>query len=46
MFTVKPYSQQDPQWKNRQLGFNPKTTIGKMGCLLTDLAMVAAGFGF
>ena len=46
MFTVKPYSQQDPQWKNRQLGFNSQTTIGKMGCLLTDLAMVAAGFGF
>jgi hypothetical protein len=46
MFTVKPFSQQDPQWKNQPLGFNPQTTIGKMGCLLTDLAMVAAGFGF
>lgn len=46
MFIVKPYSQQDPQWKNRQLGLNPQTTIGKMGCLLTDLAMVTAGFGF
>ena len=46
MFTVKAYSQQDPLWKNKKLGFNPQTTIGKMGCLLTDLAMVAAGFGF
>ncbi len=46
MFTVKPYSQQDPLWKTLQLGLNPQTTIGKLGCLLTDLAMVAAGFGF
>ncbi len=46
MFTLQAFSQQDPRWKNVPLGLNPQVTIGKMGCLLTDLAMVVNGFGF
>ena len=46
MFQFKKFSQQDPQWKNLQLGLDPTATLGKLGCLLTDLAMVATGFGF
>ena len=44
MFTVQPLSQQDPLWKNLRLG-NDVITIGKYGCLLTCMAMVADGFG-
>lgn len=44
MFTVQPLSQQDPQWKNQDLG-DDVITIGKFGCLLTCMAMVADGFG-
>lgn len=46
MFALKRFSQQDPRWKDQQMGFAPTATIGNLGCLLTDLAMVVAGFGF
>ena len=45
MFQVKPLSQQDPAWKSIPLGSDSSSTIGVYGCLLTDLAMVANGFG-
>jgi hypothetical protein len=46
MFSFTRYSQQDPQWRDLRLGFDPTATIGSLGCLLTDLAMVATGFGY
>jgi hypothetical protein len=46
MFKCKPYSQQDPAWKNKLLGFASETTIGKYGCLLTCMAMTSSGFGY
>jgi hypothetical protein len=45
MFQVKPLSQSDPRWKDVKLGFDDKLTIGKYGCLLTSMTMVANGFG-
>jgi hypothetical protein len=45
MFKVQPYSQMDPRWKDDPLGLDNSTTIGKFGCLLTCMAMVADGFG-
>jgi hypothetical protein len=45
MFKVQPYSQMDPRWKDDSLGLDNSTTIGKFGCLLTCMAMVADGFG-
>jgi len=44
MFVTVPLSQQDPRWKNKHLG-HETITIGKWGCLLTCMAMVANGFG-
>jgi hypothetical protein len=35
----------DPAWKNKKLG-NDTITIGKFGCLLTCMAMVANSYGF
>lgn len=46
MFTVKPLSQNDPAWKSKRLGFDNSNTIGKWGCLLTCLAMVADRYGY
>ncbi|MGD2158942.1 MAG: hypothetical protein PVG32_18830 [Anaerolineales bacterium] len=37
--------QNDPRWKEEKLGLDNKVTIGDWGCLLTDLAMIANGFG-
>jgi hypothetical protein len=45
-FTPNHLSQQDPQWKNEQLGFDSTITIGTDGCALTSLAMLVNGFGF
>ena len=45
MFQVKPLSQMDPSWKNTLLGLDQTSTIGKYGCLLTSMTMVANGFG-
>ena len=39
------FSQTDPQWKNTQLGFDKKSTIGGYGCLLTSIAMCATQYG-
>lgn len=46
MFSFTRFSQIDPRWKNQPMGFDPNATIGSLGCLLTDLAMIATGFGF
>ena len=39
-------SQQDPQWKSQQLGFDNTITIGTDGCALTCLTMLVNGYGF
>lgn len=41
---IKPYSQNDPQWKNNQLGRGSQT-MGQFGCLLSCMAMMLTGFG-
>lgn len=46
MIDVKPISQMDPKWKNDLLGFANDSTIGKFGCLLTSMTMVANTYGF
>jgi hypothetical protein len=46
MFTVQPLSQADPRWKDKLLGTDNSSTIGKYGCLLTCLTMVSNGFGY
>ncbi len=46
METFTRFSQMDPRWKDLPMGFDPQATIGSLGCLLTDLAMVASAFGF
>jgi len=46
MFKCTTYSQQDPAWKNKLLGFSNDSTIGKYGCLLTCMASVSTGFGY
>lgn len=46
MFTIIPLSQNDPGWKSKRLGFDNSNTIGKWGCLLTCLAMVADRHGY
>ncbi len=45
MIDIQPLSQTDPAWKNKKLG-NDTITIGKFGCLLTCMAMVANSYGF
>lgn len=46
-FKLVNYSQQDPQWKNDQLGFgDPNETVGFFGCALTCAAMLSSGHGF
>lgn len=42
---VTPYSQNDPRWKNNQLGTS-STTIGWNGCLITCVAMVQNYYGW
>jgi len=44
MSTIHPLSQQDPRWKGKNLG-QEQITIGKFGCLLTCMAMVANRYG-
>lgn len=46
MFALTRFSQMDPRWMGKQLGADPTLTIGSHGCLVTNLAMVATGFGF
>ncbi len=45
MFTTKPLSQRDPQWKQQILGTDPSATIGSDGCLITCLTMYVNGCG-
>ena len=40
------YSQQDPKWSAKLLGFDAATTIGSAGCLLTSMTMVCSVYGF
>ncbi|GAB4528139.1 MAG: hypothetical protein Fur0018_14070 [Anaerolineales bacterium] len=46
MKDVPAFSQQDPLWKDIKLGFSKDSTIGKFGCLLVDLVMLANFYGF
>ena len=46
MAELEHFSQQDPQWKSKPLGFDDSSPIGNYGCLLTCMAMVATGYGF
>lgn len=45
MIQLQPLSQMDFRWKNKQLGADPAVTIGKYGCLLTSMAVVANYYG-
>jgi hypothetical protein len=45
VFKTGALYQNDPRWKNKRLG-NDVITIGKWGCLLTSMTMVANGFGY
>lgn len=45
MSQIQPLSQMDPRWKENKLGQDQNATIGKYGCLLTSMAMVANAFG-
>ncbi len=44
-FNLVRYSQQDPQWKNTQIGGGPDT-IGYIGCALTSTAMLVSSWGY
>jgi hypothetical protein len=46
MFEFQTYSQTDPTWKNKLLGFSDDTTIGKYGCLLACLSMVSSSYRY
>lgn len=46
MTELTVFSQMDPKWKNTLLGAANDSTIGKFGCLLTSMAMVASRYGF
>lgn len=41
---IKLYSQNDIRWRNRVLGYGPRT-FGDYGCLVTCFAMILNGFG-
>lgn len=45
MADIKQYSQTDPAWKAKLLGFDKSSTIGGYGCLLTSIVMLASGYG-
>jgi hypothetical protein len=45
-FTPNFLSQQDPRWKDHQLGFDSSITIGTDGCAITSLTMLVNGYGF
>lgn len=42
---IKQFSQTDPQWKSKLLGFDKTSTIGNFGCLLTSFTMCATHYG-
>lgn len=43
-FAFTPYSQNDSRWRDRVLGFGPRT-FGQFGCLLTCFTMMLTSFG-
>lgn len=45
MAELKQYSQTDPAWKSKLLGFDKASTIGNFGCLLTSVSMLASVYG-
>lgn len=45
MIQLSPLSQMDFRWKNKKLGTDPASTIGKYGCLLTCMTMVVDYYG-
>ncbi len=45
MAEIKQFSQTDPMWKSKLLGFDKTSNIGSFGCLLTSVTMLASGYG-
>jgi hypothetical protein len=45
MAEIKQYSQTDPAWKAKMLGFSNSSTIGNFGCLLTSVSILASAYG-
>ncbi|MBI1794426.1 MAG: C39 family peptidase [Chloroflexi bacterium] len=45
-FNLVRYSQQDPQWKNDNLGNSTDDTLGTFGCAVTSVAMYLSGWGY
>lgn len=45
MSTITAFSQRDPRWQQEQLGFCPRITIGKAGCLVTSVSAMLATWG-
>ncbi|GAB4483922.1 MAG: hypothetical protein OHK0031_07680 [Anaerolineales bacterium] len=45
MADMKQFSQTDPAWKSKTLGFDKTSNIGSFGCLLTSVTMLASGYG-
>jgi len=45
MAEIKQFSQTDPAWKSKLLGFDKASNIGNFGCLLTSITMLASGYG-
>ena len=45
-FQLVNISQQDPRWKNTNLGFSSDSTIGAYGCAMTSVCMWLSGFGY
>lgn len=43
-FGVTPYSQNDPRWKNKTLGFGTRT-FSEFGCLVTCFSMMLSRYG-
>lgn len=44
-FTLVRYSQQDPRWKDDQVG-KGRGSMGSVGCAVASVAMYASGWGF
>jgi hypothetical protein len=45
-FNIVRYSQQDPLWKNINLGSGSDKTIGSSGDALTSISMLLSGYGY
>jgi len=45
-YKINYLSQRDPSWKDINLGFDPKVTIGTAGAPLTCLTMLVNGYGY